>query len=212
MHAATIKGTTFAPAAWLPALAKACVLGAALWALHHEAGALHYRDLRAALASASANGLLLAGLACAASSAVLTGYDQLGFAYLRKPLARGRIMLTAFSGYAISNSVGLALLSGTAVRHRFYARWGLASADLARLMAFNAVTSWLGLLTLTAACLVFHPQPYLRAGLANGAAPWLAALCLAPVLGYLVSIIVGTAVAGLGYAILKRPEEELAKA
>ena len=35
---------------------------------------------------------------------------------------------------------------------------------------------------------------------------------ITPVLGYLVSIIVGTAVAGLGYAILKRPEEELAKA
>ena len=35
---------------------------------------------------------------------------------------------------------------------------------------------------------------------------------ITPVLGYLVSIIVGTAVAGLSYAILKRPEEELAKA
>ncbi|MEZ3499209.1 PTS fructose transporter subunit IIBC [Pantoea sp. KPR_PJ] len=35
---------------------------------------------------------------------------------------------------------------------------------------------------------------------------------ITPVLGYLVAIIVGTAVAGLGYAVLKRPEEELAKA
>ena len=35
---------------------------------------------------------------------------------------------------------------------------------------------------------------------------------ITPVLGYLIAIIVGTAVAGLGYAILKRPEEELAKA
>ncbi|MDO6405189.1 PTS fructose transporter subunit IIBC [Pantoea phytobeneficialis] len=33
---------------------------------------------------------------------------------------------------------------------------------------------------------------------------------ITPVLGYLMSIVIGTAVAGLGYAILKRPEEELA--
>ena len=34
---------------------------------------------------------------------------------------------------------------------------------------------------------------------------------ITPVLGYLMAIVIGTAVAGLGYAILKRPEEELAK-
>jgi len=35
---------------------------------------------------------------------------------------------------------------------------------------------------------------------------------ITPVVGYLMSIVIGTAVAGLGYAILKRPEEQLAKA
>ncbi|WP_130830805.1 PTS fructose transporter subunit IIBC [[Erwinia] mediterraneensis] len=35
---------------------------------------------------------------------------------------------------------------------------------------------------------------------------------ITPVLGYLLAIIVGTALAGFGYAILKRPEEELATA
>ncbi|MDR6349733.1 PTS fructose transporter subunit IIBC [Pantoea sp. SORGH_AS_0659] len=35
---------------------------------------------------------------------------------------------------------------------------------------------------------------------------------ISPVLGYLLAIVIGTAVAGLGYAILKRPEEELVKA
>ena len=37
-------------------------------------------------------------------------------------------------------------------------------------------------------------------------------LGLGSVLGYLLAIIIGTATAGLGYAVLKRPEEELAKA
>ncbi|QZY91575.1 PTS fructose transporter subunit IIBC [Pantoea dispersa] len=35
---------------------------------------------------------------------------------------------------------------------------------------------------------------------------------ITPVLGYLLAIVIGTLIAGLGYAILKRPEEELAKA
>ncbi|WP_455851589.1 PTS fructose transporter subunit IIBC [Pantoea endophytica] len=35
---------------------------------------------------------------------------------------------------------------------------------------------------------------------------------ITPVLGYLLAIVIGTAVAGLGYAILKRPEDELVKA
>ena len=35
---------------------------------------------------------------------------------------------------------------------------------------------------------------------------------ITPVLGYLLAIVVGTVVAGLGYAILKRPEAEMAKA
>jgi PTS system fructose-specific IIC component len=35
---------------------------------------------------------------------------------------------------------------------------------------------------------------------------------ITPVIGYLMAIIIGTAVAGLSYAVLKRPEAELAKA
>ncbi|MBU6518029.1 MULTISPECIES: PTS fructose transporter subunit IIBC [unclassified Pantoea] len=35
---------------------------------------------------------------------------------------------------------------------------------------------------------------------------------ITPVLGYLLAIVIGTLIAGLGYAILKRPEEELVKA
>ncbi|MGK3141532.1 PTS fructose transporter subunit IIBC [Pantoea sp. C2G6] len=35
---------------------------------------------------------------------------------------------------------------------------------------------------------------------------------ITPVIGYLMAIVVGTAIAGLSYAVLKRPEEQLAKA
>ncbi|MGJ0127344.1 PTS fructose transporter subunit IIBC [Pantoea sp. RHCKP32] len=35
---------------------------------------------------------------------------------------------------------------------------------------------------------------------------------ITPVIGYLMAIVIGTAIAGLSYAVLKRPEEQLAKA
>ncbi len=104
---------------WLPPLVAAVLLCAAVWVLHGELQQIRYRDLQAALARLGAGHLLLALLCCAANYLVLSCYDQLAFVYIGKRIARARIALTAVIGYAISNSVGFALLSGTAVRHRF---------------------------------------------------------------------------------------------
>ena len=122
---------------WLAPTVAAVLLCAALWVLHNELQAIRYRDLQAALAHLGPDHLLLALLCCAANYLVLSCYDQLAFVYIGRRIARARIALTAFIGYAISNSVGFALLSGTAVRHRFYSRWGVGGADLSRIVALN---------------------------------------------------------------------------
>ena len=57
---------------------------------------------------------------------ILTGYDQLAFLYIRRPIAKWQIAMASFVGYAIANNVGFALLSGTSARYRFYSRWGLS--------------------------------------------------------------------------------------
>ncbi len=105
---------------WLAPALAAALLCAAMWVLHEQLQAVRYRDLQAALARLGADHLLLALLFCAANYLILSCYDQLAFLYIGKRIARTRIALTAFIAYAISNSVGFALLSGTAVRHRFY--------------------------------------------------------------------------------------------
>ena len=79
---------------------------------------------------------------------ILTGYDQLAFLYIRRPIARWQIAMASFVGYAIANNVGFALLSGTSARYRFYSRWGLSGQEISRVVLFYSGTFWLGLLVL----------------------------------------------------------------
>jgi uncharacterized membrane protein YbhN (UPF0104 family) len=75
---------------------------------------------------------------------MLTGYDALALRYIRYPLAYGRIALASFIGYALSHNIGLSLFTGSAIRYRFYAAWGLSTAQIAGVVAFCTLTLWLG--------------------------------------------------------------------
>lgn len=186
MSTATLSSRQAWLRSWLPPTIAAVLLCAAFWVLHGELQQIRYRDLQAALARLGAEHLLLALLCCAANYLVLSCYDQLAFVYIGRRIARARIALTAFIGYAISNSVGFALLSGTAVRHRFYSRWGVGGADLSRIVALNGITYWLGLLALGGWSLVNHPHAWLQGALAQRGAQWLGLACLALVGAYLL--------------------------
>jgi len=107
----------------------AVLLCAALWVLQ----AVRYRDLQATLARLGADHLLLALLCCAANYLALSCYDQLAFLYIGKRIARARIALTAFIAYAVSNSVGFALL---------YRWFNLGMAPLSGLRASKASPLW----------------------------------------------------------------------
>jgi len=171
---------------WLrPALA-AVLLGLTLWILRRELQAIHYRDARQALAALPAGHVLLALMFVAANYLALTCYDQLAFAYIGKRIARWHIPATAFVGYAVSNSIGFALLSGTAVRHRFYSRWGVGTADLSRIVVFNSTAYWLGLLVLAGWSCAFHPHAYLQGRIALRGAQGLGIAFMAMAGGYLL--------------------------
>lgn len=169
----------------MPAIA-ALLFALMSWILHRELQAIHYRDVREALKALPTSHVLLALLFTSASYLVLTCYDQLAFAYIGKRVARQHIMLASFVSYAVSNSVGFALLSGTAVRHRFYSQLGLETADLSRVVIFNSITFWLGFLALAGWGLVFHPHTYLQSEFAQGSAQLLGSVLVVAVVGYLV--------------------------
>ncbi|MFC6685651.1 lysylphosphatidylglycerol synthase domain-containing protein [Marinobacter koreensis] len=170
--------------AWLPPLAGALLLVVSGWILHRELQSVSYREVRQALHALPASHLLLALGFTGLNYLVLSLYDQLAFRYLGSRVTRARIALTALTSYAISNSVGFAVLSGTAVRHRFYSRWGVSAADLARIIVFNSSTYWLGLLALAGWSLTF--QPPIQSGLFQASMPCLGGLCLALASAYLV--------------------------
>jgi phosphatidylglycerol lysyltransferase len=143
----------------LPALVGLILFLAALEVLRHELHAFTWRELSANLWRTPARTLGLALLLTGLNYAVLTGYDFLAFAYIRKRLPARRIFAVSFLAYAISNNVGFSVLSGASVRFRFYTRWGLTAADLSQIVFSYVVTFWLGLLLIGGLSLAVSPIP-----------------------------------------------------
>jgi phosphatidylglycerol lysyltransferase len=123
----------------------------------------------------------------AVNYAILSGYDLLAFVYLRRRLAWWRVALASFVGYAVSNSLGFAGLTGATARYRFYSRWGLSNDEIGRIVAFYNVTFGLGLLLLAGwSLLVAPPEALVTLKWHEWAAP-LGAIFLALPAGYLVA-------------------------
>jgi uncharacterized membrane protein YbhN (UPF0104 family) len=169
----------------LPIIVMVLLLLTAVWVLYRELHVIDYQDVRQALRESTLVHVGLALLFTGANFLVSSCYDQLAFRHIGKPLLRLRVAATAILSYAVSNSVGFALLSGTAVRHRFYSRWGVTTSDLSRIVIFNSTTYWLGLFALAGWSLTFHPGMFLQGGIANQTAVGLGILCCLIVVGYL---------------------------
>lgn len=132
---------------------------AALELLRTELRAVSWDDLVDDLLSTPWSQLLAALGLTSVNYLALTAYDLLAFAYIGKTLSPTRIAGASFVAYAVSNNIGLAMLSGAAVRYRFYTRWGLTAEDLSRIVFSYSVTFWLGLFALGGLSLVITPIP-----------------------------------------------------
>jgi len=166
----------------LPAAVGLLLFAAALEVLRKELHAVTWHQLTADVLATPPGRLGAALLATALGYAALTGYDLLAFATLGRPFSRWRVAAASFLAYAVAHSVGMAWLSGAAVRYRFYSRWGLTAGELSRVAVFYSSTFWLGLLALGGVSLVSGGLP----GLALAApAGWLMLLAVA---AYLVAV------------------------
>ena len=173
---------------WLPPVAGLAVFVFTLVYLHRELAHLHPREIAAQLRSLPASAVALAVALTVASYLVLTLYDVLSVRFVGAHLPYRRTALASFLGYAVSQNVGFTLFSGAPLRFRMYTAWGLSAIEVTGVVAFNAVSFWLGLLGVGGASLV----------LAGGAPPAelhlpfaslrpLGLLMLLPVVGYLVA-------------------------
>lgn len=141
---------------FLPLVALALFL-VALWNLYDGLRHIHYPQILAQLRAMPLAGVL-AGLGLTVLSyLVMTGYDRLAFLYIDHSLDAGKVTLASFISYAFSNTIGLSLLSSASIRYRLYSAWGLTGEEIGRLVAFTALTFWLGIVAI--AGLIFIAEP-----------------------------------------------------
>jgi len=133
------------------------LFAAALWVLHRELAGTHLHDIVAQLGSLGPSSLGLALAFTAASYVALTGYDLLALRYLGRPLPYPRMALISFIATAVGHNLGVAMLSGGAVRWRMYTAAGLSASEVATLVAMVGLTFGIGVTFVAASALVLMP-------------------------------------------------------
>ena len=120
----------------------------AIWAISQEFKHYTFADLLDSLARISTANKLGSIFLTVLGYLSMTGYDWLGFRYINHPLALPKIIRTSFISYAIGNTVGFTIFSGTAIRYRFYSPAGVGKFDIAKVITFTHLSFWLGMLTI----------------------------------------------------------------
>lgn len=129
----------------------------ALWYLHHELDGLSSEALLGYMHAIPVPALLAAIGFAIANYLVLTLFDATALRYLGSDLSYKRSTLTAFMAFAVGNNVGVAALSGGAIRYRMYTLAGLSAMEIARIIVFVSLTFALGAATLLGLAFLFMP-------------------------------------------------------
>lgn len=141
-------------------LATLLIFILALYALHHELRAIKPGDVLNSLGNVARHDLL-SSLACVVGSyTMLTLYDWLAVRGIGRRLPYRHIAFAAFTGYGISHTAGLSLLSGGSVRYRNYAAQGLSGLEVAGIMTLISINFYLGVSTLLGCSLVIGAQGF----------------------------------------------------
>ena len=130
---------------WLGPLAALAVLAAVVMVLHHQFEHLHVKRVFAHLHAIPRHKVLAALGFTALSYYLLTTYETLGLAYLRRAIPYPRIVLNSFIAYAFSHTLGFAAFTGAAIRLRLYASSRISAIDVAAVSAFCSFSFGIGL-------------------------------------------------------------------
>ena len=145
------------PLAWIGPVVGIVLFSVAIWILHRELAAHHFRDIVHQIGAIPAGRIAAALALTAAGYGAMTLYDLLALRYLGQSLAYFRIALAAFIGAAFSNNIGLSMLAGASVRYRLYSAWGLSALEITKLVFFCSLTVWLGFLSLAGMIFIIEP-------------------------------------------------------
>src|SRR5579883_556384 len=133
------------------------LFGISIWAISQQLHQYTIQDILHSLKTTAIRHLLLASGFTILSYLVLTGYDILACIYINHPLPYRKIVLAAATSYAVSNAVGFALFTGSAIRYRLYRLWDLTAVEIAQIIAFTNLSFWLGLSAVGGALFTIEP-------------------------------------------------------
>jgi phosphatidylglycerol lysyltransferase len=142
---------------WAGPLAALVVFAAVVLVLHHQLAQLHVRSVIRHLHNIPRRQVLEALGFTAASYWLLTTYEVLAFAYLRRAMPYTRVVFNSFIAYSFSHTLGFAAFTGTAIRFRLYAASGVGAIDVATVSAFCGLSFGLGLATVSGLSLLLSP-------------------------------------------------------
>ncbi len=129
----------------------------AISAIYHMLRETSPQQLMDGIRAIPLGSIALSVLFMALSFVFMIGYDASALFYLKKRLPWRTVALGAFTGYAFSNTVGMALVSGASIRYRIYVEAGLDGMDIAKIAAFCALAFGIGAHVVAAAGLALHP-------------------------------------------------------
>lgn len=148
---------------WLPSVGMLFLVALAFFVVHRELDGAHYGHLRESLHLIPTDAIVRAVLATVASHLLLSGYDLLALRYVKSGIGTARAVTVSLLAYTLSQTLGFALITGGAVRVRFWSMWGLSAQQIAQAAAFVGATFLIGVLGVCGMALALEPDATLAA-------------------------------------------------
>jgi glycosyltransferase 2 family protein len=130
---------------WLGAVSAVFLVALMAVAIEHVISRVNFGEVIAFMHNLPPLKIGQAVLLTALGYWMLTFYDFSALYYLKRKVSYRTIAFAAATGYAISNNVGWAVISGAGVRLRAYAKAGLSPGEVAKVVVFSTTTFTLGL-------------------------------------------------------------------
>lgn len=112
----------------------------AAYMIYRQLAKYSLEDIKEAIFSIPKKNIFYACIASFLGYIVLACYDFLAITYIKKKLTAWKWLLTGFIGFSVSNNAGHAIISGGAIRYRFYTRWRFRATEILRMITFSGFT------------------------------------------------------------------------
>lgn len=177
---------------YLGLLFGAAIFAFALYTIRSKLGELTIEEVMAGLQSLPPSSIGFAIAATAISYLGAAMFDVFALNYTSAHVPFRQAMFSGFSAYATSNTVGMPLLTGNALRYRLYSGWGLKGGDVAVFAVATAMMLITGGLIVASAGLLFMPAGFARvSSLPSWALFGVGVVCILVVAGILIRSVTG---------------------